>query len=869
MEKKYEYKFSIVMAIYNVEKYLEEAIESVINQNIGFEENVQLILVNDGSPDNSEEICLKYKHQYPDNIIYIYQKNKGQSGARNAGLNKIKGKYTNFLDPDDKLSTNTLTEVFNFFERNFLYVDMVSIPLYYFEAQIGIHGKYKFMGGRNRIISLTTEPHNFVLSSASSFYKSNIIKDKKFDVTMVSSEDGKFNSELYLNNKNIGYVCENNVKYHYRKRKEQTSIVDNLKLLEKGYCSVLNLFEVFNKQNLENYQKEIIIYELRSRLRDIQLELFENKANYDMIIRKYKEYINLLSDDYIYNKSKWLPNIEQKLVFINLKNSNYQKLLENNIVVLNNRDIKIKNYYFKEKTITFEILFNNYLCNYIDIAAYDGNNKVYTYTKREDFNSPYDTNYGEFLIDNTHYRKFEFDINKSKIIKFMLINTKENKNYPIRRIIVDANTKLSLKDDKILLRHKKYYLSFNGRKFKLSKTDMRTNTYNFNSFFNIIRKYKYKTFLRLLSKRTKEFILINDRPDKAGDNGEALFKYIYSNRLDIAKNTYFVINKNSTDYKRLRKIGKVVKRGSIKHKFLFLNTKFLYTSHMHRLFYNAFQLDKIKYYQDLFSYKLIWLQHGIIKDDLSIPSNKLNIKADKFIVSTVGEYNEINQKKYFFDSSDILLTGLARFDSLENHSENIISLCPTWRKKLSGKILENGAHETLPDFDKSEYYINYKKLLTDKNLKRMLKKYKYTMNFILHPGMDGYKSFFDEFSDENIRIISQNDVSYSQVFSESKLLITDYSSVFFDFAYLKKPEIFFQFDNDTFFEEHYSKGYFLYENDAFGDVLTDYKDVVAKIKFYFDNGFKMEEKYIKRVNNTFKYTDKNNCKRIIDATYKK
>ena len=71
----YKYKFSVVMPVYNVEQYLEEAIESVINQTIGFKENIQLILVNDGSPDNSEAICLKYEKQFPDNIIYIKQKN--------------------------------------------------------------------------------------------------------------------------------------------------------------------------------------------------------------------------------------------------------------------------------------------------------------------------------------------------------------------------------------------------------------------------------------------------------------------------------------------------------------------------------------------------------------------------------------------------------------------------------------------------------------------------------------------------------------------------------------------------------------------------------------------------------------------------
>ena len=95
MENK-QYKFSVIIPIYNVEEYLEDAIKSVINQSIGFEENIQIILINDGSTDKSEKICLKYAQDYPENIIYVKQKNEGVSSARNNGLKYAKGKYINY-----------------------------------------------------------------------------------------------------------------------------------------------------------------------------------------------------------------------------------------------------------------------------------------------------------------------------------------------------------------------------------------------------------------------------------------------------------------------------------------------------------------------------------------------------------------------------------------------------------------------------------------------------------------------------------------------------------------------------------------------------------------------------------------------------
>ena len=63
--------------------------------------------------------------------------------------------------------------------------------------------------------------------------------------------------------------------------------------------------------------------------------------------------------------------------------------------------------------------------------------------------------------------------------------------------------------------------------------------------------------MRLFSHEKKKYILINDRPEKAGDNGEALFKYINKNELELAKNTYYVIDKNCEDYHRMKKYGKV------------------------------------------------------------------------------------------------------------------------------------------------------------------------------------------------------------------------------------------------------------------------------------------------------------------------
>ena len=135
----FPYKFSIVMSVYNVEAYINEAVDSILNQDIGFEENVQIVFVDDGSQDRSGKICEEYQERFPQNMVVIHKENGGLSSARNEGLKHVEGRYINFFDPDDKLSANTLSRVYYFFSQHDEEVDLVSIPIYLFGAQSGPH----------------------------------------------------------------------------------------------------------------------------------------------------------------------------------------------------------------------------------------------------------------------------------------------------------------------------------------------------------------------------------------------------------------------------------------------------------------------------------------------------------------------------------------------------------------------------------------------------------------------------------------------------------------------------------------------------------------------------------------------------------
>ncbi len=864
--KQRNFKFSIIMAVYNVENYLEEAIESIINQSIGFEKNIELILVNDGSTDNSGNICECYKKSYPKNVIYIEKKNGGLASVKNKGLDFVSGEYISFFDSDDILSSNALEEVYSFFNRNALCIDFVSIPLYFFEAETGIHPKYAYMGHKNRIINLFNEFYNFVLSGASCFYKKEIFDNFRFDESYVGEEDTLLNGTIYLKNPQFGYVCEKNVKYNYRKRLTKNSIVDNSGENPKAYFTVIKLLDsIIPKENLLNYHKELIIYELRSRLKKIDLEIFENEKDYNYVMEKYKEYLSLIDVNYLINKTTFGSIIEFRKLVLDLNNisiENSNTLIQS--ICLNKSCIDIRNVVIKDDKIMIDVLFNNYGYNNLELKVFDEKNNVYDPILSKDVDSTYNRMYGKFKVDMTHLRRFSFSLNDVKEIKFILNDVKLNKFYPIESCKI--NQKLFISGVVGKYRYKNYVIRFKRRKFIITirKVGKFTNFKMFvRDFIAILVKRKKMAFARIFNSSKKKYILLSDRDMKAGDNAEALFKYIYASEPNLSKKTYFVISKKSNDYKRLKKIGKVVVLGSIKHKRLFINASYIYSSHTMFEYFNAFSPSNSKYYRDLFRYKFIWLQHGITQNDISYAANQYAKKIDYIIAATNAEYEAFKADKYFYDEGQVLLTGFSRFDLLESDSKDIITLAPTWRRGLG----ENG--EIITNFENTNYYKNFAAILSSEKLLNLLEHNNFTLKFLLHPEMSNYKEYFERFNNKFINVVDQKDVNYRDIFKESKLFITDYSSTFFDFAYLKKPEIFFQFDRQDFFKNHYKAGYFDYGKDAFGDVLELPQEVVEKIEYYFNNNFKMEDKYINRVEKTFKYTDRNNCKRIINETYKK
>ena len=209
--------------------------------------------------------------------------------------------------------------------------------------------------------------------------------------------------------------------------------------------------------------------------------------------------------------------------------------------------------------------------------------------------------------------------------------------------------------------------------------------------------------------------------------------------------------------------------------------------------------------------------------------------------------------EYNYDEDIIKVVGFPRFDNLSNVSDKKqILIMPTWRRSID--------HLKDEQIIKSLYFQKMNSLFNNERLIKLAEDNGYDIIIKPHPKIIDIIRLFD--TNDYVHIDKTS--SYQDLFNNSSLLITDYSSVAFDFAYIKKPVIYYQYADDYHFEETF----FDYETMGFGEVISDENELVNLVEKYIINDCEMKDKYKDRVDSFYKFKDKNNCKRVYEEIKK-
>lgn len=806
--------YSVISSCHNAEKYIDSYIESLIYQTLDFRSNIQLVLVDDGSTDDTWGKLNKWMLRYPRNIIAVRQPNDDLSGAFNTGMKYATHDWVCFANVQDYFDCHAFERVDEIaafsIQQNISFISLNIICFYEKQKKISdshpLRYKYYFPVTVRQIKFL--DDYIQTLSN-SIFIKKDLLKHHYFsNVNKSSFKDSFFINSLFLDNeeKNICFLKE--AKYFYN-TKNKLSFINN-PLVKKDLLSVsleYGILELMRKAvkkhgKIPSYVQNTILYHTYQYFKELRNN---NEPIASLSFQERERFVELLEDCY----QQLDPNLIIKFLKGGVKQDLttqisffYKKKWDESRLV----HIACFDYVKQEIQLRF---FLRYKGEPVDF--FFGGKGVRPTTKK--------------LVTNTFCgRIFSFEL-----ICWLPLNI--HKNECLQVFIDKKQTILQLKEK-------------NRASFWTADI--------LNSFYLLKRK------LTSISPYSSCWIIC-DRADNADDNGEHFYKFLMKEHPEV--NAWFLLDKKSTDWDRLKKEGfRLLALGSSEHRTALQFSKIFISSQIETRVINAFNFSIDK------KLPFVFLQHGVAKEDLSTWFNSKEIAL--LVTSTSKERDTIlsENSRYRLTNKEVQLTGLPRFDNLLHncHSrEKIILVAPTWRRTIVGNYDKKYQRIINKDFFKSNYAKGWISLLNNPYLLELIKAYNYKIVFLPHPEIQPYlkKIFFFD----NINILPHRFNQVQDLLKRASLLITDYSSLDFDFAYIEKGVIYFQFDQEEVFAKYshiYEGSCFDYGKEGFGPIAKNEGDLIRELRLFLLGNCIVPPVYLNRMKRTFPFKDGGNCDRV-------
>ena len=779
-------------------------------------------------------------------------------------LNNIKTKYAMFYNNGSKYKNVDFEKIISFMESN-------NISLYglcpCYETNKRIE---KLYGKKEGFITHEDEIYNFDLDSYiidTKLLKGLSLSDNYEEELLIHilEKTNKYyqsKSELLIKDYKIYKDVAKYPKYHMKEwylSDIKNSLIPILKKYNNHY--VMNLvFNLYLLRLLTNYQQST-------------LNIMDDKE-YEEYLNISKELLDLIDDDILScdNFTKNLamnPNILDYVLKIKYKGLKYE-VKDNYLVYKTCKFLNLNDYRILVNTMNNEgdkvlidltIDYNLYNSDKLKILV-DGKNREYKethiYAKQKLFGKTYyDDVTLQFEIDLKKDKKVIFETNSGKRLKlrFSGMHSKITERY--------GHSYWNVKDRYIKYRH--HTLLINKRNI------FTTFTNELKFWLNIIKndgfkKAKHGIVLRALyfltkPKYSKRNIWITyDKVYKSGDCGEYLYRYIVKHH-----EIYYIISPKAKYYKKIKDETKnVLEYGSRKSKLMVLHSKKIFATDSLSVYFCGFSAELAIYCRGLFNFEVNCIQHGLTMQDIAFRQNRLFDNIKKYYIASKYEEMNLLKEEYGYKKDQIIKTGIARFDGLHNKPENTILLSPTWRVNVASNLANDRVRKKNNTFKETSYFKVYNSLINNKELLDVLKKNKYRIVFLIHPTLISNKDDYDK--NELVDIISSSEVNYEDMLTTSKVMITDYSGVQYDFAYMKKPIIYY---HTPLLPPSYDNGMMDYEKIGFGPICDTEDKVVSELIKLINNKAKTEEKYVKRIKDFFLFDDFNSSKRIYEDAIKK
>jgi glycosyltransferase involved in cell wall biosynthesis len=843
-------RFSIISAVYNVEKYLGDFIDSIEAQDFPLDE-LEVIMVNDGSPDSSAQILAEWQERRPDLVTVVTQPNGGLPNARNGGLDHVHGEWLTFIDPDDTIAPSYFSEVDAMLRKNPRVQIASTRRILMFDAsgEVRPHGLDVMYGKANRVRDLNEHPDFFVGHAPSTFVRTEVLRRTGLrfgEQVRPNWEDGHFCVHYLMRVDRPLAAFVTTAEYFYRKRADETSVLSKSQLdpgryttvLEYGYLDVLEQArERYGR--VPDWLQTYILYEL------------------SWYFSTQEGFANMPSMAFGETAVK-MHGLMTRIV----------GLLDPAVI----ESFRLRPFSPRWR----EVL----LHSYSDV--------------------PWHTDFA--LVD-----KIDTDQRLVRV-SYRYVGPPPREEFYSEGALVEpafAKTRSIIYFDRTMLHERIVWLPSGAVRVKLDGADVDVRleepeppryTLRLWNIRNTLvpeqavetekrerkqaKRRKLRDRLTLAVSRSRlvkrffadAWVLI-DRVENADDSAELLFRHLRQRRRKI--NAWFVVQKGTPDYRRLRKDGykRVIPYGSLRWKLLMLNCHHLVSSHADGPIVRPAQLARML---PAPTWRFAFLNHGVIKDDLSRWLDPKDM--DLFVTSTRGEYESVagEGSPYRYGDRETVLTGMPRFDAVLEagnrvlpEQRDLILLAPTWRNWLVLRHLKPGESTIDMDvFTASEFATSWLGLARSPELEALARKHGLKVALLLHPNMQRISSQLSV--PDHVEVLTWDGQDVRGVFARARVLVTDYSSMAFNAAYIERPVVYFQFDRDRVLTGAHlgRRGYFDYETLGYGPVRETFDEALQAIAETVDYGPHPMPEYLDRIHEAFPDRDGECTERVAKAIIK-
>lgn len=855
---KTNYKVSIIVPVYNVEEYLEKCLDSLLAQTIPQEE-LEVLLINDGSTDSSFEICKRYAEEYAQFKLYT-KENEGLSATRNFGITRAQGKYLMFLDSDDTLSPETIKEVTDFFDQHYDEVDLVTYldQPYRFGKKSKVHYRYQYMP-ESGIYDLEQLP--YISQTRINICVKNMKKNHLFDTTPgFRLEDQEYCSKVLKDKLKIGFCDKGEYQYN---RSNDGSIVSNyfyaFYIFESSMAYFERLFAEFEGA-VPRYYQAMYLNDLIWKHNEDKLYPYHYQGEkFEKAMERIRSLLKRVDAEMIYrhpqldnfNKQYWLklkPNVYPMVqadengmgIYVEGRRIYFRQCFE-----LIMHKIRVKKHRLQLRAFVKSPVYT-YLPEQaqIYVAENDDLENMRLLKVQESVHSYYKSNARTcsfyvftYYCDTDQVRNFRFYVK----LDGQLYDT----NYWCMPTAV-FNKKITsyVRED--------VHLTLKGNTMELEKMSEeeieQLEQENTELFANCRDVYDQRK-LSLEYRKAHRIWLYYDLHTVEKDNG--YYQFIHDFEQGDGVERYYVYDRKLSEIEHLfteKQKKSLVPFDSMLHRLLYLSAEKVLTAFYGFSTISPYESEAEEAnYLDIIKFETIYLQHGVLHANLRLKNHAERCRADRIVVSS--EFEKQNYiKNYGYEEEELICTGMARYDHIDRRRQpkNRILFAPSWREYLT--VVESGSSWGLLENKvlASEYYQRFMEFLTDERLYCLLAEHDLHLDFKLHPIIKDARNLFNV---ENDRIHLAPE---SVVLEDYRLFITDFSSFLFDFVYLNRSILYFVPDMDQFRSgmNHYRELDLPFD-EAFGPLVLEAKEAIEKVSEIVANDFKPEKVYAERMGNFF------------------